>query len=77
MSEFCFRSISWELIDGFFFTNFNICKLIFTKSRLGLLCINFFSIRYRVMALDLHQNLVSAQSLENYLMGFDKILDMH
>ena len=78
LSEFRFRSISWERING-------VCSnfanaLILTRSRLGLLRINYHQIVTELLPLMIHdfcQNFVSAQYLENKLMEFDQFLHMH
>ena len=44
---------------------------------LGLLPVIFLHICTRIMALDSHQNLVSAEYLENKLAEFHQILYMH
>ena len=46
-------------------------------TKLGIVTCHFSQICSRVMALDLHQNLVSAQYLENKLTEFHQILYMH
>ena len=74
MSEFRFRSISWEENDRIS-PNF-VYALILTISMLGLLPVIFLHICTRVMALDSHQNLVSAEYLENKLAEFHQILYM-
>ena len=74
----CFRSISWEWIDGIL-PNFAYA-LILTRSRLGLLSVNFHQIVTELWPLMIHdfcQNFVSTQYLENELMEFDQILHMH
>ena len=73
MSEFRFRSISWEENDRIS-PNF---VYALTISMLGLLPVIFLHICTRVMALDSHQNLVSAEYLENKLAEFHQILYMH
>ena len=71
MSDFCFRSISWERIDGFW-QNF-ADTLISARSRLGSWHVNFLQIFNRIIALDWHQIFVSAQYFEKELMNFDKL----
>ena len=51
---------------------------ILTRSKLGLLHVIFFlHIHTKVMALDLHQNFISAQYIENKLTEFHQILCIH
>ena len=69
-SDFGFRSISWEGIDGIF-TKCCICIDIGIVSR------RFPQIYNSVRALDWSQNFVSAQYLENELMDFDNTLHLH
>ena len=70
-SGFCFRSISWVYIHGFwpYFAH----ALILTISSIGLLSVHFLSVSYRVTALEWCHNLNSAQYLATEGMDFDQI----
>ena len=78
MSEICFCSIYWERIDKIW-PNFAYA-LILTKSRLGLLRVNFHQIVTELWPLMIHdfcRNFVSPQYLKNEWMEFDQNLVMH
>ena len=75
MSVFHFLSVSWEIIDGIW-PNF-VYALILKTSRLGIVTHEFSQVNNTIMALDWGLNFVFTQYLENKLMEFDKILQMH
>ena len=66
LSKFCFCSIACERISGML-SNF-VYALTLTRSRLGLLHVNFRRFNNRFMVRYYRQNFVSTEYLENELM---------
>ena len=67
---FCFRSISWEKIDGVW-PNFAYALILTIVTR------QFLQTYNRVMSLDWCWNFIAAQYLENKFVEFNQILQMN